>query len=125
MNPSEIEQTVLYNLKNNITAPPDYRRADLMLYLSLYNIYSMVKNHFITREQGSVFKRKVIEDHRQLSFWEKYASENGARYSEANRLFSEKPVLDLETAIKIIEVFYGGAKFKKEWYERCLGKSAE
>lgn len=108
MNPNDIEQTVLYNLKNNIKTPPDYDLPDLLLYLTLYQIYYMFQNNIIERQEGSQLKNIALEKHKLFNFYRDLYKESVDKIQLAEPLLNilhKNP--NLQTAIELIEIYSG------------------
>lgn len=113
MNPIDIEQTVLYDLKNNIRKPPNYDLPDLLLYLTLYQIYYMFRNNIIERQEGSQLKNIALEKHKLFSFYNDLFAETAKMRTELSKQLTELRDIELhgcEHCQTVLKLFDGRIK---------------
>ena len=106
MTPSDIEKTVLQNLKNNITKLPDLDLPDLLLYLTLYQIYYMFQHKTIPRSQGSQFKTSALDKHKLFKFYHKMFKRSVSKIIPTEKLRAElRKNPNLDTALQLIQIY--------------------
>lgn len=106
MTPTEIEKNLLDNF--NPIPPKEYNSSDMLLHITLYQIYYMFRNNIISKNEGTLLKNTAFEKHKLNSFgenlWQKHIE--NIRPTEILRCELRKNP-NLDTALKLIEIYSG------------------